>query len=243
METIASLLFPLSFFSLLALERLLPGRPMPKVRFWVPKGIVFFLMGGVINAVVPAIAAKIVAGRALFDLRALPVAAGTLVAIFVTTFIGYWLHRLVHRVGWLWRWTHQLHHSAERVDISGFAYTHPFDLGLGVLVNSMAVALLGISPTAALVSGYATFMVQLFAHLNLRTPQRLGYLVQRPEAHCVHHQRGVHAYNYGLPLWDLLFGTFRNPAEWRAQAGFWDGASKRLGALLAGRDVTNAPRA
>ena len=36
---------------------------------------------------------------------------------------------------------------------------------------------------------------------NVRTPQWLGYLVQRPESHSVHHQRGVHAYNYSdLPL-------------------------------------------
>ena len=62
--------------------------------------------------------------------------------------------------------------------------------------------------------------------------------MQRPEGHSVHHTRGVHAYNYGnLSLWDLLFGTFRNPAEFAAEAGFYEGASARVGAMLLGRDI------
>ena len=66
----------------------------------------------------------------------------------------------------------------------------------------------------------------------------IGYLVQRPEMHSVHHARGVHAYNYGnLALWDLVFGTYRNPRELVAQAGFWDGASHKLVPMLLGRDV------
>ena len=34
-----------------------------------------------------------------------------------------------------------------------------------------------------------------------------------------HHQHGHHAQNYGLPLWDMLFGTLDQPAEARAEAG------------------------
>ncbi|HEX5098830.1 MAG TPA: hypothetical protein VFV94_04990 [Polyangiaceae bacterium] len=58
--------------------------------------------------------------------------------------------------------------------------------------------------------------------------------------HPVHHERGVHAYNYGnfLMVWDLVLGTFRNPQEFVAQAGFWHGASGRVGAMLIGRDVS-----
>ena len=54
----------------------------------------------------------------------------------------------------------------------------------------------------------------------------------------MHHARGVHAFNYAdFPLWDLVFGTFRNPRAFEAETGFWDGASKRVGKLLLGRDV------
>lgn len=81
-----------------------------------------------------------------------------------------------------------------------------------------------------------------FQHANVRTPRWLGYLVQRPESHAVHHERGIHRYNYSdLPLWDIVFGTFRNPARWAGEVGFHDGASRRIPEMLIARDVS-APR-
>jgi len=240
--SIPTYLFPLSFVSLLALERFLPGRPQPHVRGWVPKALLFFLIGGVVNVGVPAAVAKAITGHALLDLSDLGLAAGVPLTLLVTSFLAYWVHRAMHHYTWLWRWTHQMHHSAERVDLAGFAYTHPFDLAVGTAVSASAVAILGIDPMVAGLSAYIAFVLGLFLHLNTRTPIWLGYVVQRPEAHAVHHQRGVHAYNYGLPIWDLAFGTFRNPRTWTGAAGFWDGASRRVGAMLVGRDVSAPPQ-
>ena len=79
----------------------------------------------------------------------------------------------------------------------------------------------------------------MFQHANIKTPRWLGYIVQRPESHCVHHERGVHRFNYSdLPLWDMVFGTFRNPAEWQGEAGFYKGASSRVLEMLAFQDVS-----
>jgi hypothetical protein len=52
----------------------------------------------------------------------------------------------------------------------------------------------------------------------------------------------VHAYNYGdFPLWDMLFGTFRNPADFGStDVGFPSPQDRRLGAMLALRDVSDA---
>jgi len=95
---------------------------------------------------------------------------------------------------------------------------------------------------AAALGGYLGFFYAMFQHLNIRTPRWLGYLIQRPEAHSVHHGRGIHAYNYGnFPLQDLLLGTFRNPKGFTPEAGFWDGASAQVGAMLLGRDVGQRP--
>jgi sterol desaturase/sphingolipid hydroxylase (fatty acid hydroxylase superfamily) len=61
---------------------------------------------------------------------------------------------------------------------------------------------------------------------------------QRPESHCVHHQRNLHAYNYAdLPLWDMLFGTFGNPRGWGESCGFEADGEQHLGAMLRGREV------
>ena len=84
----------------------------------------------------------------------------------------------------------------------------------------MTTLVLGLDPVAAALTGYIAAFYGYFQHMNIRTPRWLGYLIQRPEAHCIHHQRDVHAYNYGdLPVWDMLFGTFRNPASFEGAVG------------------------
>ncbi len=66
----------------------------------------------------------------------------------------------------------------------------------------------------------------------------LGFVFQRPESHCVHHQDGVHRYNFSdLPVWDMLFGTFRNPRAFDADCGFGPDGEHRLGEMLRGVDV------
>jgi len=101
--------------------------------------------------------------------------------------------------------------------------------------------ILGLDPLAAAITGYIASFYSFFQHLNVRTPRWLGYVIQRPESHCIHHQRGVHAFNYAdLPVWDMLFGSFRNPAAFEGDVGFDAPADKRFGAMLAFADV-NAP--
>jgi sterol desaturase/sphingolipid hydroxylase (fatty acid hydroxylase superfamily) len=100
--------------------------------------------------------------------------------------------------------------------------------------------LLGLHPEAAALAGAWGAFSAIFQHANIKTPTWLGYLIQRPEQHGVHHQRGVHAFNYGnLMIWDLVFGTFKNPVAWEAAAGFYPGSSKKMLQLMLGRDISN----
>jgi sterol desaturase/sphingolipid hydroxylase (fatty acid hydroxylase superfamily) len=239
MDTLITILIPVTFLAMFAFERVFPARPLPKVQRWVLKGFVFFVITGILNAVVPALAAALVAGHVHpLGLSSHGLVAGTAAVILATEAVGYFLHRAFHRWAFLWRWTHQLHHSAERVDIPGAVYFHPFDIALQTGLPAAVVALLGVTPDAAALGGYILFVLAMFQHMNVRTPHWLGYLILRPEQHSVHHARGVHAYNYGnFALMDLLFGTFRNPASFTAANGFWDGASSLVGSMLLGRDV------
>jgi sterol desaturase/sphingolipid hydroxylase (fatty acid hydroxylase superfamily) len=48
----------------------------------------------------------------------------------------------------------------------------------------------------------------------------------------------VHSYNYAdLPIWDMLFGTFRNPRRFEARCGFGPEREHELVRMLAGVDV------
>ncbi len=97
---------------------------------------------------------------------------------------------------------------------------------------------IGLEPQAATWFLYATTFLGVIQHVNVRTPRWLGWIVQRPESHSVHHERGVHRYNYSdLPLWDIVFGTFRNPKDFAGEAGFHEGASAKIPQMLLFRDV------
>ncbi|HMC14209.1 MAG TPA: sterol desaturase family protein, partial [Albitalea sp.] len=124
----------------------------------------------------------------------------------------------------------------------GSVLFHPIEMVIQVLMQLfVTVIALGLDPLAAALTGYLAAFYGMFQHWNIRTPQWLGYLIQRPEAHCEHHRLGVHADNYGdLPIWDLLLGTFRNPKSFSGDCGFEAPNDRRVGAMLALRDV-NAP--
>jgi sterol desaturase/sphingolipid hydroxylase (fatty acid hydroxylase superfamily) len=238
MESVVGIIIPISFVGALVLERLFPGRPLPKVRGWLLKGIVFFALTGVVNAVVPALVATALGGHTLLHLAGLGTVLGGIVGFLVSDFIGYWIHRTMHRVPFLWRWAHQMHHSAERMDLAGMSYSHPFEIALIFTLPSFATGLLGLSPAAGALAGLLGYATAVIQHANMKTPRWLGYILMRPTQHGLHHARGVHNFNFGnFALWDILFGTFRNPDQFPAEYGFWEGASSKLGSMLIGRDV------
>ncbi len=78
----------------------------------------------------------------------------------------------------------------------------------------------------------------VFQHTNINTPQWLGYLIQRPESHTIHHGKGIHRYNYSdLPIFDIIFGAFRNPKHYDVEVGFYEGASAKIREMILCQDV------
>ena len=151
----------------------------------------------------------------------------------------YWWHRARHTSRFLWRWFHQVHHSPARIEILTSFYKHPIELlANGLLSSSILYFLVGLGPEATSYAVLVTGLAELFYHWNVKTPYWLGFIVQRPESHCVHHEQGLHHFNYAdLPLWDMLFGTFRNPRDWRGRCGFEGQRELRLKDMLLGKDV------
>src|SRR5215472_3607408 len=127
METIVPLLIPVAFVVMLVLERVFPGRPLPKVRFWAVKGFAAFILCMAFAGGCPAAMAMLLRGRSLVHLDSLPLPVAAVIAFLAGDFAFYGLHRLMHNVPFIWRWSHQMHHSAERIDMFGSNYFHPVD--------------------------------------------------------------------------------------------------------------------
>jgi sterol desaturase/sphingolipid hydroxylase (fatty acid hydroxylase superfamily) len=230
------------YAALILLEALFPARPLPQVKGWKTRALVVFVFYFYLSSYLPLLWGETLAAYTLFDLQSLNpfVAAGIGVLIY-ELFVYVW-HRTMHRVHWIWRSFHQMHHSAERLDSYGAFYFSPLDVIAFTFLTSLSLTVVvGLSAQAVTYVIYATTFLGVFQHLNIRTPQWLGYIVQRPESHSVHHGRGVHQYNYSdLPLFDILFGTFRNSKEFVSEAGFYDGASAKVPQILLFKDIAGS---
>lgn len=240
---IIGLLVPATYFLFLITEKLWPAREFPPRKGWQWIGIAFLVVISTISVVVPLlIPGPWLDAHRRFDGTRLGIVGGTLVGYVVMEGVVYAWHRAAHNVGFLWRGFHQFHHSPQRVDIAGSVFFHPLEMIVYVLLQLFAtVIVLGLEPLAAALVGYLVAFNANFQHWNVRTPQWLGYFIQRPESHCVHHRMGVHYHDYSdFPPWDMLFRTFRNPAKFMGDCGFEAGADRKVGAMLAFADVNAA---
>lgn len=129
----------------------------------------------------------------------------------------YFMHRLSHRHGLLWR-LHSIHHSSRRLYWLNGERRHPLH---AAIMAAPGLAALGLLGTPALVVGgwFAILAVHLaFQHANV--DYRLGLfkrILGGAELHRWHHRERFEEaqVNFGefWLIWDRLFGTFHEPAE------------------------------
>jgi len=239
-EQIASLT-PLLIPAFILLDLLHSQRRYDKARFWRLRALAATAGIVVFTTWVAGLWGRLFGGFSLIDGSGLGIIGGTIIGVVVYEFIHYWYHRAAHEWNWLWRAGHQMHHSAESLDAFGAYYLHPFDAAMFTSIASLVFfPLLGLTVEAGVLATLFLTFNAMFQHANIRTPRWLGYIIQRPESHNIHHGRGIHRYNYSdLPLWDMVFGTFRNSKTAEGlRAGFYEGASRRIPEMLIGRDVS-----
>ena len=112
----------------------------------------------------------------LFAADTLPLWAQIVGGFLLLEFGVYAWHRTMHNTPFLWRWFHQMHHSAERVDIWGAFYFHPFDMLGWTFVGSLAWCSASASaPRRRSSSTSRRPSARMFQHANIRTPRWLGY--------------------------------------------------------------------
>jgi sterol desaturase/sphingolipid hydroxylase (fatty acid hydroxylase superfamily) len=230
------------FAGLMLWERLAPGRPLPAMRGWGWRMGASFVVYMMLSSYLPLLWGDLLAPIQWFDLSGWPTALAAAAGVLAYEFGAYAYHRSMHACTPLFRLLHQMHHSAERLDAASAFWFSPLDMVGWTLLSSVSLTLIGLPPQAATVAILVITFLSIFQHTNVCTPRWLGYFVQRPESHSLHHARSVHRDNYAdLPLVDMLFGTFRNPATFSNQTGYWDGASSRVADMLLLRDVSSRP--
>ncbi len=233
-------ILPLIILSLLIWERLAPNQALPISRGWYVRLATAYLLQLVVMLIGELTWASIFRAWSLFELeKTIAPWLGGLLAYFVWSGLFYGWHRWRHRNPFLWRIFHQLHHSARRIESLTAYFLHPLDYLSGALLASFVVfVLLGLGREAAIFFLAYSVAVGFFIHANIRVPRWIGYVIQTPDMHRVHHEYAKHDSNFAdFVCWDMLFGTYRNPRAPIQSCGFDAQREQQFLAMLRGQDV------
>ncbi|MAO43183.1 MULTISPECIES: sterol desaturase family protein [Leeuwenhoekiella] len=148
------------------------------------------------------------------EVQDFPVWAQLLIMFVIADFIQWNVHRMLHRVPWLWKF-HQVHHSVKEM---GFAAQFRFHFVETLVYKSaqyIPLAMIGFGIEQFFVVHMFSVFIGHLNHANLDWSYGpLGYILNNPRMHIWHHAKALppeHKYgmNFGLSLsiWDYLFGT------------------------------------
>ena len=133
-------------------------------------------------------------------------------AVFVLAeLLGYWTHRMMHRVPWLWRF-HEVHHAPTHVTWLEAWRQHPVDFVIHGVIVGLPGALLGasLSEFTAIVLLRKTYTTFLHANVSWRLAW-LETVIATPAFHRVHHSQDPREYDRNFagmfPVIDTIFGT------------------------------------
>ncbi len=228
------------YLFLMTWENATPARELPKIRGWIPRALGAFVVYFFLSTYLLLLWDGYLAQYQLLSLGEINIYAGALIGVLVFEGVLYAWHRTMHNTRWLWLTFHQMHHSAERMDTFGAFYFSPLDMIGFTFIGSLSLSVIvGLPAESITLYLFITVFLAIFQHANIKTPQWLGYIIQRPESHSVHHEEGIHAFNYSdLPIFDILFGTFRNPNNFSLKSGFYTGASARIPEMMIFKDIS-----
>jgi sterol desaturase/sphingolipid hydroxylase (fatty acid hydroxylase superfamily) len=144
-------------------ERILPGRELPETPGWYARALFLNLCQFGIVMLAGVSWNKRLQNWSVFHMpqSVSPILTG-LLAWFIGTFVFYWWHRARHRVNFLWRVCHQIHHSPARIEVLTAFYKHPIEIAANsVIASTIVYSLLGGSAVAG------AWLSHEFAHTPL----------------------------------------------------------------------------
>ncbi|MGB5109778.1 MAG: sterol desaturase family protein [Formosimonas sp.] len=137
-----------------------------------------------------------------------------LALFFITDFVFWIFHIILHKVRWCWS-SHVIHHSSLNFNLStALRQNFIVDLTGTAMLWWLPLALLGFDKTAALVAIELNLVYQFFIHTQAvqKMPRWFEAVFNTPSHHRVHHGSNPLQIdrNFGgvLIVWDKIFGTF-----------------------------------
>jgi sterol desaturase/sphingolipid hydroxylase (fatty acid hydroxylase superfamily) len=155
----------------------------------------------------------------------LPLWAVMLVAVFAGDFVGYWRHRLEHSAA-LWP-AHAIHHSDTAMTWTTGLRFHPVNRLTTALIDTTALALLGLPPAALVANNLVRHYYGLFIHMDLPwTYGPLGRVLVSPAMHRWHHIRDADGAGANFAtvfsVFDQAFRTHHMPGPCAVPLGVRD---------------------
>ena len=237
--------------TMLVLEWLMPVRPEWSMTWhsFLHRDLPMLIVNGATIAVTTSAITALAHWAGAGSVRAhhwLPWWAQALVAILISDFMWYWVHRLSHeargRIGrWLWK-THVLHHLPEQVYVFMHVVGHPVNSAYVRAILMLPPIALGFSPESIFAASVFTGFQGLMSHFNVDIRAGLlNRLSMGTELHRYHHSANpAEGKNFAavVTLWDQLFGTYDyHPGLQPTALGVHDRSSyphnHQWGALLA----------
>lgn len=170
-----------------------------------------------------------------FDLQACnplhswPLWAVLLVGFFVRDFVQWWVHRLLHRVEWLWQF-HKVHHSVEEMGFAAHLRYHWMETIVYRSIEYIPLALMGIGLYDFFIIHIFTLSIGHYNHSNITVSGKVS--------------GGIFGFLVGMMM---VFGvadiTFLADASWLVKIAVWAGTSL-IGAFVLGpfmKKLFNSP--
>ena len=142
-------------------------------------------------------------------------------------FIQWNVHRMLHRVPWLWEF-HKLHHSVKQMGFAAHLRFHWMETIIYKTIQYIPLAMIGFGIEDFFIVHILALAIGHLNHSNLSISYGpLKYILNSPRMHIWHHAKklpeGSYGVNFGLSLsiWDYLFSTAYIPSNGRdVELGF-----------------------
>lgn len=162
------------------------------------------------------------------NVAALPVAVQLFILFIVRDFVQWNVHRLLHRVEWMWEF-HKVHHSVEEMGFAAHLRYHWMETIIYRTFEYVPLAMIGFGIQDFMIVHIFTLAWGHYNHANINVPLGfLRYIFNSPQMHIWHHAEHIpnkYGVNFGLTLsiWDYIFGTAYEPRSGRDEKlGFED---------------------